>query len=450
MLAVAGLLVALAALIAMALRGVNIMIASLASSLIVIVSNDLEITRALSQDFALGPLGAFTFAGRFFLLFLTGAVFGALMEEGKAASATAQALVRLLGGQRSLWVITLTCALLTYGGVVVFVVIFAIYPLGLELIHRAGIPKRLMLGAVALGAGTFTMTALPGTPSIHNVIAASALGTDLWAGPVLGLVGAALMLAGGMFYLERQRVRYMRAAAGTTRDLKAAEKLPHWLVSVLPMAAVLLTILAPKLVGPPPGSEPTGWPERIAVFAAGQPILWPSFALTLGGLLGLLLLPRLRGRALQVVGKGADSAIMPLLNTSVVIGFGGVVTTTEGFKWFASAMLDSSLPPLLSMAVAINIVAGIVGSASGGLQIFMQTMSQAYVESGIPVEVLHRISVMAAGGLDSLPHCGAVIAMLSIMGMTHRKAYKDVAMVTIVVPILATLAAIALALAGYG
>jgi H+/gluconate symporter-like permease len=141
---------------------------------------------------------------------------------------------------------------------------------------------------------------------------------------------------------------------------------------------------------------------------------------------------------------------MPLLNTSVVIGFGGVVTTTEGFKWFASAMLDSSLPPLLSMAVAINIVAGIVGSASGGLQIFMQTMSQAYVESGIPVEVLHRISVMAAGGLDSLPHCGAVIAMLSIMGMTHRKAYKDVAMVTIVVPILATLAAIALALAGYG
>jgi H+/gluconate symporter-like permease len=216
------------------------------------------------------------------------------------------------------------------------------------------------------------------------------------------------------------------------------------------MAAVLLTILAPKLVGPPPGSEPTGWPERIAVFAAGQPILWPSFALTLGGLLGLLLLPRLRGRALQVVGKGADSAIMPLLNTSVVIGFGGVVTTTEGFKWFASAMLDSSLPPLLSMAVAINIVAGIVGSASGGLQIFMQTMSQAYVESGIPVEVLHRISVMAAGGLDSLPHCGAVIAMLSIMGMTHRKAYKDVAMVTIVVPILATLAAIALALAGYG
>jgi H+/gluconate symporter-like permease len=264
MLAVAGLLVALAALIAMALRGVNIMIASLASSLIVIVSNDLEITRALSQDFALGPLGAFTFAGRFFLLFLTGAVFGALMEEGKAASATAQALVRLLGGQRSLWVITLTCALLTYGGVVVFVVIFAIYPLGLELIHRAGIPKRLMLGAVALGAGTFTMTALPGTPSIHNVIAASALGTDLWAGPVLGLVGAALMLAGGMFYLERQRVRYMRAAAGTTRDLKAAEKLPHWLVSVLPMAAVLLTILAPKLVGPPPGSEPTGWPERIA------------------------------------------------------------------------------------------------------------------------------------------------------------------------------------------
>ena len=114
------------------------------------------------------------------------------MGDSHAATSIALALVRKLGAHRALWITTLSCAMLTYGGVVVFVVIFAIYPLGLRLLQEADIPKRLFCAALALGAGTFTLSALPGTPSIQNVISAVALKTDLFAGGWLGVAGAVM------------------------------------------------------------------------------------------------------------------------------------------------------------------------------------------------------------------------------------------------------------------
>ncbi|HSQ70042.1 MAG TPA: GntP family permease, partial [Steroidobacteraceae bacterium] len=168
-----GLLLALALLIYLALRGANIIVASVISASIVALTNGLNIFDALTEQFSAGPVGAFTFAGRFFLLFITGAIFGRAMADSHAAASIAQSLARRLGAHRALWIVVLATAVLTYGGVVVFVVLFAVYPLGLRLIEEAGIPKRLLAAAIGLGAGTFTMTALPGTPSIHNVIAAS-------------------------------------------------------------------------------------------------------------------------------------------------------------------------------------------------------------------------------------------------------------------------------------
>ncbi|WP_232059235.1 GntT/GntP/DsdX family permease [Kineobactrum salinum] len=207
-----GLLGGLVLLIWLALRGVNIILAALLSSALVILTNGLPVAQGLGEYFAFGDLGAFTFAGRFFLLFAAGAMFGRVMGESHAASSIAMALVRKLGATRVLWITVLSAALLTYGGVVVFVVIFAMYPLGLKLLQNADVPKRLFCAALALGSGTFTLTALPGTPSIHNVISSVALGTDLFAGGSLGLLGGVIMLGLGMWYLERQR--HAAAAAG--------------------------------------------------------------------------------------------------------------------------------------------------------------------------------------------------------------------------------------------
>ena len=446
-----GLLAGLALLIYLALRGVNILFASLLCGLVVAVTNGLPIADAFSKHYASGPLGTFSFAGRFFLLFIAGAVFGRVMGESKAATSVALALIQKLGNERVLWITVLTCAALTYGGVVVFVVIFAMYPLGLSLLKEADVPKRLFCAALALGAGTFTLTALPGTPSIQNVIPSVALGTYLFAAPLLGIVGGAIMFAVGMYYLERERVKAKANGEGfepgpldKVENIVASDDMPKWQMAILPLVVVLAIIMLPRLLTSFGLLPEQGALTDLASFALKQPIFWPSLALFIGSVLAFLMFSNLRGRGLQVFGEGTNDAVMPLLNTAAVIGFGGIVVQTIGFQDFSSAMLNSGLPPKISAFASISVVSAITGSASGGLQIFMATMAESYLAMGIAADELHRIVAMASGGFDSLPHCGAVIAMLTITQLTHKQAYKDVAIITVAIPVVATLAVMTL------
>jgi H+/gluconate symporter-like permease len=446
-----GLLCSVGLLIWLALRGVNIIFSSLICSMVVILTNGLPVADGLSQYYTFGPLGAFTFAGKFFLLFVAGAIFGRVMGDSHAAASIALALVRRLGAHRALWITVIACAMLTYGGVVVFVVVFATYPLGLKLLEEADIPKRLFVAALTLGAGTFTLTSMPGTPSIHNVISSVALGTDLFAGFWIGLSGGLVMFITGIWYLERQRELAAKngdhfvPGPGDRISSMAEVCYPHWLISCLPLLLVLSTIILPRLmtlVLGPEAIQAEGQLFAVLRFADSQPIVWPSLALMLGSLLAVLIFPEVRENALNVLGSGTQDSIMPLINTAAVIGFGGVVTHTAGFTAFSEVMLASDLPPLLSAFASVSLVSAITGSASGGLQIFMQTMAPAYLEMGVDAEVLHRIATMASGGFDSLPHCGAIVAMLTITGLTHKEAYRDIGVITVVIPVLVTLAMI--------
>lgn len=444
-----GLLAGLALLIFMALRGVNIFIAALVCSLVVALTNGLLVPKAFLEYFPFGPLGAFTFAGKFFILFLCGAIFGKVMATSQAARSIALAITQSLGTKRTLWIGMLVCALLTYGGVVVFVVVFTMYPLGITLMREANLPKRIWCAATSLGAGTFTMTALPGTPSIHNVIAASALGTDLFAGAWIGILASLLMIAMGMWYVEREWRLARVTGEGfvpNAQDLRMEEMAgapgvgPHWGMAIVPILVVLGIIMSPRLLmlsGLVTVSE--GSLGQIVAFSQQQPILWPSLALMIATAVAILLFPTLRRNTLRILGQGADDSIMPLLNTAAVIGFGGVVTQTAGFGHFAQWIISVDMPPLLSVFASVSVVSGIVGSSSGGLQIFMQTLAPKYLEMGVEPEILHRISNIAAGGLDSLPHCGAVIATLMIMGLTHKQAYKDIFIITVLVPVITCL-----------
>ncbi|MBB6521481.1 GntP family permease [Pseudoteredinibacter isoporae] len=455
MLAYIGLIASVALLIYLALRGVNIILASLICSLLVVLSNQLSIAESFTVFYPLGKLGAFTFAGKFFLLFACGAMFGRVMGESGAASAIALSLSRRLGAQRALWITVLACALLTYGGVVVFVVMFTMYPLGLKLLQEANLPKRLFCAALALGSGTFTLTALPGTPSIHNVIPSLALGTDLYAGAWYGLAGSVIMFTLGMWYLERQRKLAQERGERfepNARDLQMQQDSRmdslSWKKALIPMLVVIGLIVSPRLCLTLFGGEVlegTGLLAQCLQFATQQSVLWPSFSLLLGSIVVLLMFSSVRSRSLSLLGAGAEDSIMPLINTAAVIGFGGVVTSTMGFSQFSKFMLNSSLPPLLSMFFSISLMSGIVGSASGGLQIFMETMAPHFLALGIDAGTLHRLAAMASGGLDSLPHSGAIVAMFTITGLTHKQAYKDVAVITVVIPIIATLGTMALA-----
>lgn len=449
-----GLFGALALLTILALRGGNIVFSALLASLVVIVTNPISLADSLNQYFTFGKLGAFSFAGKFFILFACGAMFGRVMGESKAAASIAYALADKLGAKRALWIVTLACALLTYSGVVVFVVIFAIYPLGLKLIEQAKIPKRLLVSAIALGSGTFTLTALPGTPSIQNVISSSALGTDLFAAPLLGLIATAIMFGAGIWYLEKQRKtaitnnelyisNHVEENTPNTKEAAAnAQYLPHWTLALIPLFVVILCIVSPRVLTGIYGAELTagdGLFSQIMTFATTQLILWPSISLFIGCIFGLVLFKSVRNQAVKVLGDGTQDSILPLINTAAVIGFGGVVTQTQGFGEFVQFLLAIDLPPLMSMFVSVSLSSAVVGSSAGGLQIFLQTMAPSYLEMGIPADVLHRIATIASGGFDSLPHCGAVVAILTITGMTHKQAYKDMFIITVVIPVIAVL-----------
>jgi len=443
-----GLIAGLLVLMICALRGFSIILASLLATVVVIVTNHLPLADSLLVNYATGPLGGFTFAGKFFLLFVSGAVFGRVMAETKAAQALARFLAKALGRDRALWIITGAFAILTYGGVNVFIVIFALYPLGVELIRDANIPKRLFCGAATLGAGTFTMTALPGAPSIHNAISAQQLGTSLWASPFLGVLAAVIIFGLGMWYLERERKKaadrgegFVPAPHDVEPDGTAETSRSTPAQVIVPLITVMALIMLPKaLVGMKlVDVAAEGSFSQVIAFANTQHILWPSIALVVGTLVAIGLHPNIWPTASVVAGRGAQDAIMPLINTAVVVGFGGVVASTAGFKSFANLVVDAPLPPLVSLFLSVNIVAGIVGSASGGLRIFMTTLAPSYLEMGIQPEVLHRIATVAAGGLDTLPHCGAVIASFTIMGLTHRQAYRDVFVVSVLIPLIASI-----------
>ena len=201
----------------------------------------------------------------YFPVFLLGAIFGKLIELSGFSKAIVAATIRIVGAQRAMLSIVLVCALLTYGGVSLFVVVFAVYPFAAELFRQSDIPKRLIPGTIALGAFTFTMDALPGTPQIQNIIPASFFGTNAWAAPWLGTIGAVFILVVGIAYLESRRRAAAKRGEGygeplrcaTNRSRSQATKLAHPLVAILPLVLVgvankLFTLWIPRYYGAQP------------------------------------------------------------------------------------------------------------------------------------------------------------------------------------------------------
>src|SRR3954454_6845516 len=134
------------------------------------------------------------FVKLYFPVFLLGAVFGKVIELSGFSKSIVSAVIQMVGRQRAMLAIVLVCAVLTYGGVSLFVVVFAVYPFAAEMFRQSDIPKRLIPGTIAPGAFTFTMDSLPGTPQIQNIIPTTFFKTTTWAAPWLGLIGSVFIL----------------------------------------------------------------------------------------------------------------------------------------------------------------------------------------------------------------------------------------------------------------
>lgn len=386
----------------------------------------------------------------YFPVFLLGAVFGKLIEISGFSKSIVAATIALFGPQRALLSIVTVCALLTYGGVSLFVVVFAVYPFAAELFRQSDIPKRLIPGTIALGAFTFTMMALPGTPQIQNIIPTAFFGTDSWAAPVLGTLGSVLIFAGGMLYLEWRKRRLLLAGEGYGSDLRNEPEpfhggqLAHPLVALLPLLLVgiankLFTVLIPQWYGHSHSFSPAAMGEAAPVVQEVSRVaaIWAVQGALLVGIVAVIALAwrPVTQRFAEGTKTAIGGALLASMNTASEYGFGAVIAALPGFLLVANA-LNAIQDPLVNEAVTVTALAGITGSASGGMSIALAAMSDSFIANaqaaGIPMEVLHRIAAMASGGMDTLPHNGAVITLLAVTGLSHRQSYGDIFAITLI------------------
>ena len=388
----------------------------------------------------------------YFPVFVLGAVFGKVIELSGFSKSIVAATIRIVGAQRAMLAIVLVCALLTYGGVSLFVVVFAVYPFAAELFRQGDIPKRLIPGTIALGAFTFTMDSLPGSPQIQNIIPTTFFGTNTWAAPVLGTLGGIFILILGMTYLEWRRRSALRAGEGYAGAQTLVNepapfeggKLPNPIIAVLPLVLVgvvniLLTWLIPQAYGASHSFVPAviGNPAPVVQEVARITAIWAVLGALLAGILSVFAFAwrPVLARFAQGSKDAIGGALLAAGNTASEYGFGAVIAALPGFLIVANAL--GSIPnPLVNEAITVTALAGITGSASGGMSIALAAMADTFIANanaaGISMEVLHRVAAIASGGMDTLPHNGAVITLLAVTGLNHRQSYKDIFAVTII------------------
>ena len=437
-------LASLAFLMLVAYRGYSVILFAPVAALSAVLLTDPSLVPPMFSSVFMEKMVGFV--KNYFPVFMLGAVFGKVIELSGFSKSIVSAVIGMLGRERAILSIVVVCAILTYGGVSLFVVVFAVYPFAAEMFRQSDIPKRLIPATIALGAFSFTMDALPGTPQIQNIIPTTFFKTTTWAAPWLGLIGAAFVLILGVAYIQNRRRTAQARGEGYGTDLRNEpepfenEKLPNPWIALSPLVIVgaanfLLTQIIPRAYGPTHEMALLGG-KPIVTQISGVAAIW---AVEGALLLGILTVFAFAWR--PVLAKFADGskaavagALLASMNTASEYGFGGVIALLPGFVLVSDAL--KAIPdPLINEAISVTVLAGITGSASGGMSIALAAMADTFIAAAeaarIPLEVLHRVAAMASGGMDTLPHNGAVITLLAVTGLTHREAYKDIFVITL-------------------
>jgi len=473
-----GILVALGLLIWLAFRGWSVLLLAPAAALIAAAVAREPLLAHWTQTFM---TGAASFLAQFFPLFLLGALFGKLMDDSGSVQSIARFMTERLGAHRAMLAVVLAGAMITYGGVSLFVAFFVLAPMAHSLFQAADIPRRLMPAAIVLGTSTFTMSALPGTPAIQNAIPMPFFGTTPFAAPGLGIIASLVMLAFGMWWLRRAEAAARRAGEGYGAEQQRAadaaagdefvrerataarefdpaeihhgrrsETHPPIIWAVLPLMVVvgvnLLMSIAvlPRLDLSFLAEEKWGATSLSAVGG-----VWSVAVALVAAVATVVVVNRSRVPALrESMDAGANASVLPALSVASLVGFGAVVAALPAFAVVRDWVLSIGGGPLVSLAVATNVLAALTGSASGGMTIALDALGATYMrlaaEAGIDPALLHRVAALSAGSLDSLPHNGAVVSLLAVCGLTHRESYFDMVIVGIVGALLGLLAVIAL------
>ena len=423
-----GVFVGLIFLIVLSIKGVSLMIVGPCAAVIVALFSGVDIIETLTGAYMTGFAN---FATSNFLIFLLSAIFGKMLGDCGAAKYIAYKLAALAkkfpGKEKVVAVLCLTLvqAVLTYGGISLFVVVFTLVSIGKDLFEELDVPWS-MYTCATLGSGCFTMTMLPGTPAIQNLIPIDYLGTTAMAAPVLGLISAILAVFLGICWIvflthrnEKKGLGFLPSGAeiSTVIVTDTAAAIPQMsLLKALAPSIVLLIVLNVLQQ------------SAITALAAACVATYILFHKDLKDLR-------------KSIADGSSNALFSIGNVCAVTGFGGVVSSVSAYGLVLSALDSLPGPPIVQLIVAVNICAGVTGSASGGLGIALESLSQRFLDMGLNPQVIHRIAAMSSGGLDSLPHNGAVINTLTVTRLGHKYGYLNYFVMTVVIPIICTIVA---------
>jgi H+/gluconate symporter-like permease len=470
-----GILLALALLMWLAYRGWSVLLLAPATALVAAAISGEPLLAHWTQTF-MG--GAARFIAQWFPMFLLGGLFGKLMDDSGSITSIAHFLTERLGTRRTMLAVVIASAVVTYGGVSVFVAFFVLVPMAQEMFRAANIPRRLMPAAIGLGAFTFTMSALPGSPSVNNAIPMPYFGTTTFAAPGLGIISAIITMAFGMWWLGRaeaaarkagevygaaaegapvidEKIREQATASGDFDPAELAHgkrsaSEPTFVLAVLPLVVVIAVnflmslVVLPRLDFSFLAQEVWGGITIGAVAGVWSVVVALAAATLTVVIVNYRRLPDLR----ESLDAGANSSVLPILTVASLVGFGAVVAALPAFAVVRDAVMSIPGGPLASLVVSMNVLAGLTGTASGGMAITLNALGGTFMrlaaEQGIDPALMHRLTTLSAGTLDALPHNGTVLLLLQISKLTHRDSYFDMVMTVIVGTIISLVAVIVL------
>lgn len=422
-LSVVGILLAFGVLVFAAYKKISMFLAAVIAASLVALFSGLPV--AASMVGAEGPflIGMKDFVGSWLVIFAMGALLGALYDKSGATWRISSTLINKAGTQWTLLIYVLVGGLLVYGGIQVTVMIFVLLPFAKILFPKAGIPWYLFPGITGLAIATFAMGQMPGSLQMQNIIPTQILGTALTAAPVEGVLATLFMVVFGVGYLswEAKKGRDTPEAAielyqvqgGTLDEAELEGRAPGFWVSLIPMVVAFVLINGVKV-------------ELLYGLGAGCVLSVLMFWKSLGGLTGIR----------DVVSEGFNNGIFPCIIIASVVGVGKVISATDVFALIQGNIINLPLPGLLKVAAITTIIAGITGSASGGLTIALELFGETFMSWGYTPEIIHRVASIACGGLDTLPWNGTVVMLFALSGVSYKKGYKHVAVETVILPLL--------------
>ncbi|MBP1925137.1 H+/gluconate symporter-like permease [Sedimentibacter acidaminivorans] len=409
---------------------------TLLASLVVILTNGIGIWQGYSEFYMNGYVGAY--AG-YFLLLCCSSLFASFMNESGSATSIAYQFIDWFGRKRVLLVCYAITVVLTYGGISLFVVIYTLAPIAYTLFKEANLPRHLIVAATTAGSATITMTSLPGTPALTNVIPTQFLGTTLTAAPIFGIIASIVFIVMTLFYFSysEKKARSNNECWVNPEGFDVAKNeiqdrnmLPSSIKAFLPIIVLLFIIVL--------GSR----------FGLNSTMLATGAMLAGTAVVCVLNFDKFKGKNIKkILSSGLEGGIGAIGGFAGVVAFGAVVSNSQAFTSIVNWVLSLQMNPYTQGVVATGVVSAITGSSSGGLRIMFSAFTDSFLASGVNLDLLHRLVSIAAGALDTLPHSPGIFLTFAVLGLTHKQAYKHVLATSVVIPTIITLVSLVMLVA---